>query len=124
MAAFTAVMTFSEDVTDFNQGDIAVVGATLSDFTGSGDVYSVLVTPMAIATAVTLNIAADVAMDASGNKNTAAEQAASAFDNGNPTVTISGVPAKSSAAFTVTIAFSENVTGFSGKRHYSAWRRF
>ena len=68
--AFTATIAFSEDVTDFNKGDIAVVGATLSDFTGAGDVYTVLVTPMAIATVVTLNVAADVAMDASGNKNT------------------------------------------------------
>ena len=75
------------------------------------DKYTVAVTPTAAV--VTVNVAADVAMDASGNKNTAAEQATSAFDNVNPTVTISGVPAKSNAVFTATIAFSENVTGFS-----------
>ena len=92
--AFTAIIVFSENVTDFSKGDITVVGATLSDFTSAGDVYTVLVTPMAIATVVTLNVAADVAMDASGNKNTAAEQATSAFDNVKPTVTINGVPAK------------------------------
>ena len=65
------------------------------------------------AAAVTLNVAADVAMDASGNGNAAADEAASAFDNVKPTVTISGVPGNSKDLFTATITFSEDVTGFS-----------
>ena len=89
-----------------------MVGADLSVFTKvAGDKYTVVVKPTAAA--VTLNISADVATDASGNKNTAAEQAASAFDDSKPTITISGVPAKSNAAFTAIITFSEDVTGFS-----------
>ena len=52
-------------------------------------------------------------MDASGNKNTAADEATSAFDNAKPTVTISGVPTKSNTAFVATIVFSESVIGFS-----------
>ena len=82
----------------------------LSVFTKvADDKYTVVVTPTAAA--VTLNVAADVAMDASGNKNTAADPATSAFDNVKPTVTINGVPANSSAAFIATIEFSENVIG-------------
>ena len=89
-----------------------MVGADLSTFTKlADDEYTVAVTPTAAA--VTLNVAADVAMDASGNGNAAADEAASAFDNANPTVTISGVPANSNAVFTATITFNENVTGFS-----------
>ena len=103
-AAFTVTIEFSENVIGFSESDIAAVGATLSAFTKvAGDKYTVVVTPTAAI--VTLNVAADVAMDASGNKNTAAEQAAGTFDNVKPTVTINGVPANSSAAFTATIAF-------------------
>ena len=60
--------------------DITVVGATLSGFTKvDDDKYTVAVTPTD--GIVTLNVAADVAMDASGNKNTAADEARSAFSN-------------------------------------------
>ena len=105
-AAFIVTIAFSENVIGFSESDITVLGADLSVFTKvAGDKYTVVVTPTAAA--VTLNVAAEVAMDASGNKNTAADPAASAFDNAKPTVTISGVPAKSNAAFTATIAFSE-----------------
>ena len=111
-AVFTATITFNENVTGFSVDDITVVGADLSTFTKlADDEYTVAVTPTAAA--VTLNVAADVAMDASGNGNAAADEAASAFDNANPTVTISGVPANSNAVFTATITFNENVTGFS-----------
>ena len=101
-AVFTATITFNENVTGFSVDDITVVGADLSTFTKlADDEYTVAVTPTAAA--VTLNVAADVAMDASGNGNAAADEAVSAFDNVKPTVTISGVPANSNAVFTATI---------------------
>ena len=111
-AAFTAIITFSEDVTGFSESDITVVGATLSVFTKvADDKYTVVVTPTAAI--VTLNIAAGVVVNVSNEGNMAADEATSTFDNAKPSVTINGVPAKSSAAFIVTIAFSENVIGFS-----------
>ena len=107
---FTATVTFSEDVTDFIQTDIAVVGAILSDFAGSGSTYTVLVTPTAAA--VTLNIAADVANDVASNGNVAAQQAASAFDANHPALDILDVPLHSNAPFVATFQFNEGVTGF------------
>ena len=46
-APFTATITFSESVTGFDVDDIYSPNATLSDFSGSGAVYTVLVTPNA-----------------------------------------------------------------------------
>ena len=81
---FTATITFSEPVDVLMQGDITVNNAELSDFTlvtTSGTdpnrAWTVLVTPTADGM-VTLDIAADAAMDAADNGNTAA-QATSTF---------------------------------------------
>ena len=61
---------------------------------------------------VTLRVIADTVTDFSGQKNRASDEARSAFDNINPTVTINDVPAKSNAPFTATITFNENVNRF------------
>ncbi|WP_222933024.1 Ig-like domain-containing protein, partial [Fulvivirga aurantia] len=52
--------------------------------------------------------------DAAGNNNTAATQVVTTFDNTVPTVDIQGEPAivNNTAAYNVTIEFSEDVTGF------------
>ena len=67
--------TFSEPVTGFAVGDVTVANGTATDFVGSdGDsVYTFDVTPNAIG-AVTVDIAAGVALDAENNGNTAAVQ--------------------------------------------------
>ena len=83
---FTATITFSEMVSGFTVDDIMVSSnAILSDFTEAttgegttGTVWTVLVTPE-MDGAVTLDMAADVAMDAAGNGNTAATQARSTY---------------------------------------------
>ncbi len=64
-------VTFSEAVTGFTVGDVAVTGGTLSGFSGSGSNYSVTVTATAPGT-ITVGIAANSAQDAAGNGNTAA----------------------------------------------------
>ena len=77
---FTATVTFDEPVTDFFVDDIAAFNATLSEFTEvtTGMEWTVLVTPVRDSI-VTLDIAADVVMDAGGNGNTAAMQVSSDF---------------------------------------------
>ena len=92
-AAFPATFTFSEPVNNFVLGDITVGNGTASDFTGTdGDmVYTATVTPGADGT-VTVDVAANKAMDAAGNNNTAATQVSSTYtalvtDNTAPTVT-------------------------------------
>lgn len=112
-AAFTATITFSEDVTGFSLGDITLSNATASSFTSTdAKKYSVLITPTAEGS-VTLDIAASAAQDVAGNGNAAATQATSTFDTTAPTVSISGVPSSGNSAFTASITFSENVSGFS-----------
>jgi hypothetical protein len=110
-AAFTATITFSESVNNFVVGDIAVSNATLADFSGSGDTYSVLVTPTTDG-AVTLDVAANAAQDAAGNNSAAAAQLAVTYDAIAPTVLLSAPATLVNAAFTATITFSENVTDF------------
>jgi len=72
--AFTATFTFSEDVTGFTSTDILVANATLSDFTAtSASIYTALITPLTDGE-VTLDVSADVAIDADNNGNEAAVQ--------------------------------------------------
>src|SRR5690606_37876355 len=65
-------ITFDEAVTGFELGDIEVDNGTVGDFSGSGAVYTANITPDANG-AVTVNVAADVATDGSGNGNTASQ---------------------------------------------------
>ena len=79
-APFAATFTFSEPVTGFVVGDIAVGNGTASDFTGGdGDtVFTATITPAA-AGEVTVDVAADAAEDEAGNGNLAATQAKSTY---------------------------------------------
>ena len=80
-AAFTATITFTEPVTGFVLTDITLTNATASNFTGADGetAFTALITPSANG-AVTVDVTADVAMDAAGNGNTAAVRASSTYD--------------------------------------------
>ena len=86
---FTARFAFSEAVTGFTVGDITLTNATASSFfmTFNSSVYTVLITPTTDG-AVTVDVAADVVMDATGNNNTAAVRASSTYD---PSATLAGI---------------------------------
>ncbi|MBK6264368.1 gliding motility-associated C-terminal domain-containing protein [Marivirga sp. S37H4] len=111
--AFTATFTFSENVTDFEVGDISVGNGTASDFVStSASVYTALITPTTDGT-VTVDVAASVAQDAATNGNTAAAQFSIEFDITAPIVSITSTAAgPTNTAFMATFTFSENVTGF------------
>ena len=67
-------VTFSESVNDFATGDVTLsgtAGATTATVTGSGTTYNVAVTGMVRTGTVIATIAANVAQDAAGNKNSA-----------------------------------------------------
>ena len=105
-AAFTATFTFTEAVTGFVVDEITLGNATASSFmVTSTTVYTALITPTANG-AVTVDVAADVALDAAGNGNTAATQASSTYTMPVPTITIAAgttpVTEGASAAFTLT----------------------
>jgi Bacterial Ig-like domain/HYDIN/CFA65/VesB-like, Ig-like domain len=70
---FVVTFTFSEPVTGFTLGDIAVGAGTASGFAGAGASYSATVTPTGQGD-LTLDVAANMAADPAGNGNSAAEQ--------------------------------------------------
>ena len=73
----TLRFTLSEPVTGFDVGDISVTGGTLSGFSGSGTMYSVLFTPAVGFTGdATVAVAARKFTDTAGNLNTAASLSA------------------------------------------------
>ncbi len=109
--AFDVTITFSESVTGFEQGDVAVGNGAVTAFSGSGASYTATITPTATGT-VTVDVAANVATDSDDNGNTAASQFTVAAALTRPTVVISGPSSVQTGAFTVDIDFSEPVTGF------------
>nr|WP_238934480.1 Ig-like domain-containing protein [Maricaulis parjimensis] len=110
--AFEVDFTFSESVTGFDLADISVSNGSASNLTGSGDTYTASITPDADG-AVTVDVAADMAEDNAGNSNVAASQFSIENDQTAPMVTISTSSSDPvSGAFSITVEFSESVTGF------------
>ena len=71
--AFWLTLTFSEPVTGFEQGDLTVGNGSVAEFSGEQAGYRAKVTPAASGT-VTVDVAANVAVDADGNGNKAARR--------------------------------------------------
>ena len=113
-AVFDVTITFSEDVTGFEVGDITLGGTATAtvELSGSDADYTASLTPTASGT-LTIEVPANVAEDAATNKNTAATAASVTLDITGPTVSITDVPTTpQNAVFDVTITFSEVVSGF------------
>ena len=109
---FRVTITFSEEVTGFEQSEITVTNGTVSDFSGSGTSYTVEITPSENGE-VTVEVGADVAEDEAGNGNRAAEPLVIEADLTGPEVEItSEAMGAVNGAFEVTITFSDAVTGF------------
>ena len=108
----TVTVTFSEEVTSFDQTDLAVGNATVGTFTGSGAIYTFTLMPLANGP-VTVALAAGAAHDAAGNPS-GATQLSRTYDTVAPTVTLSSAVSDPTNASTiaVTVTFSEPVTGF------------
>ena len=118
-------VTFSEAVSNVDTADFAVSGTTatlsvsaVSGVTGAYDVTASGGNLAGVTATVTLSIASghniqDAASTALTNTTpTGANDNTYVVDNTAPTVTITGVPTTSIAAFTATFTFSEAVTGF------------
>ncbi len=111
---FTATFTFSEAVTGFEVSDITVTNGVANNLIEvSPGVYTATITPTTSFTGnLTLNIAADVAIDRAGNGNTPASQLIITIDQSQSNVLITGPEGPLNEPFTVTFTFSKNVTGF------------
>ena len=122
-SAFEVTITFTEagqgivtlpeeaPVTGFEQEDLTVGNGEVTAFSGSGASYQATLRP-AGSGAVRVDVPADVAVDGNGKGNRAARQYSVQADLDAPTVTIGGPAGDQAGAFDVTIAFSEDVTGF------------
>ncbi len=109
---FTVTATFSESVTGFELDDVVVGNGTADNFSGSGASYSFDVTPTSDGE-VTVDVAAGVAFDGAGNGNAAAAQLSRTADMTAPTVSLTTLAdGPFSGIFSVTVTFSEPVTGF------------
>ncbi|SMX38276.1 Ig-like domain-containing protein [Octadecabacter ascidiaceicola] len=110
---FTATITLSEPSTDFAVDDLVLVNAA-AVFAGSGDTYTVTLTPQGNGP-LSVTVATSSFSDAAGNRNAARSNTQSAvFDGTPPTVEITGLPETFSdqAILAANITFSEPVTGF------------
>ncbi|MGJ3230774.1 MAG: Calx-beta domain-containing protein [Oceanicaulis sp.] len=109
---FQITISFTEGVTGFEVGDLSVTNGAASNLAGSGADYTADIDPAADGT-VTVTIAAGAATDAAGNASTAAEPFAIENDETAPGVTLTTSTAQPvSGAFTVSVAFTEPVSGF------------
>jgi hypothetical protein len=117
-AGQTATITFtlSEPATDFAAADVAVTGGTLSDFTGSGVLYTAVFTPVpSPAGSGAVSVAANAFTDPAGNGNVAGMLTpAISIDTVAPTVSIGTSTLSLASGQTTTISFtlSEPATNF------------
>ncbi|MBU6315883.1 MAG: hypothetical protein KGR47_05205 [Acidobacteria bacterium] len=110
-APFTVGVTFSENVTALAASGFSVTNGTVSNLTGSGNKYSFLVTPTAEGT-VSVSLPQGASIDAAGNGNALSNTISRTYDITAPTAVISSTTGpRVNAAFEVTLAFSEPVSG-------------
>lgn len=105
-------ITFSEDVTGFDDTDIAIVGGTVSNFAAVNDAeYTFDLVPDTDPITMTVNIAGSVATDLAGNANTAATQFARTYNSTALSVTITSGPADGDVINVNNTAFSFTTDG-------------
>ena len=68
--AFVATITFTEDVTGFEQSDLSVANGTITSFSGTARIFEVTVDPV-LGETVTIAVPANAALDHVGIPNTA-----------------------------------------------------
>ncbi|MFN7739121.1 MAG: beta strand repeat-containing protein, partial [Cyanobacteriota bacterium] len=114
----TFIFTFSHWVTGFDASKVTVVNGTKGTFSGSGSVYTLLVTPDADEEGnLTVDVNTTGVIDAAGNQATAPAQVVQPFDTIIPTLAITdNTAAVATAAVTFTFTFSESVTGFDASK--------
>ena len=112
VSSFVINIDFNESMSGFTVDDITVTSGTLADFqTVNAASYTVQVDVMG-ETSVSVEVAADIATDSAGNGNAQSNTFSINYDDVQPSVAISGPSGTITTAFTATIGFSEDVTGF------------
>lgn len=104
-------VAFLESVTGFDDTDITPVGATVGNFSGTGNAYSFELTPTGDPVTITANIAASAATDTAGNNSIAATQFSRTYNSTALSVTVNSGPADGSLITTNTPAFGFTTDG-------------
>ncbi|WP_180336414.1 Ig-like domain-containing protein [Pontibacter ramchanderi] len=109
---FDVTLTFSKAATGFTIADLTVVNATASNLvTADNKVYTATITPTSEGE-IRVSVAAGVAVDVAGNLNAASNTITTLYDTTRPAVVVStSASSPVNSAFTVTLEFSENVSG-------------
>lgn len=106
------VVTFSEEVTGFDDTDLAIVGGTASNFAVvDATEYTFDLVPNSDPITMTVNIGAGAADDLAGNDNTAATQFARTYNSTALSVTITSGPADGDVITVNNTAFSFTTDG-------------
>ena len=106
-------VTFDKAVNGFSEDDIVVSGGSISNFQGAGASYSFDFTPSSDGE-MTVNIPADIANDALGNINSAAETLSLIYDATPPVPVFTSTETSPTgkSPIPITVSFGEVVTGF------------
>ena len=107
------VITFSETVTGFEAADVNVTNGAVYSMTGSGSSYTAEVAPSTDGV-VEVSVGSDVAVDSAANGNASSANFSRTVDRVGASVAISSsvAPIFSSAPMSVSVTFSEWVSGF------------
>ena len=130
---FDVTVTFSESVTGFEKSDIGVDGGSVTAFSGSGATYTATITPTVVTGTVTLLVNRHAAVDADGNKSTAAVDVRVSVDRtvpAAPTLTRTPFNVPTNPALDVRwsapAAGGETITGYEARHRRSggAWTNY
>jgi cyclophilin family peptidyl-prolyl cis-trans isomerase len=112
-STFDVTIDFGKEVAGFEIGDLVVANGTVDSLSGGTDGVFTATIIAAGDGPVTVDLPADVAIDAGNNGNAAAVQFAVDVDTTAPQPTIAGPSSPTTqSTFDVTIDFGEPVTGF------------
>ena len=116
----TYTITFSEAVSGFDVSDVSVTNGTKGTFTQvNAYTYTLVVTPTASTIGdITVQVAKDIAQDASGNNNTASNVSTQAYDTATeaiaPTLVLGSKAVSSDSKSAGSFAYSYAATDASG----------
>ncbi|RJO60928.1 HYR domain-containing protein [candidate division WS5 bacterium] len=86
ISPISVTATFSENIVGFDVSDITVNNGSVSNFSGSGSVYTFDATPTSEGV-ITIDVVAAIAQDLAGNDNLAATQLSRVYDKTPPVIT-------------------------------------
>ncbi|MBL9117205.1 MAG: DUF1929 domain-containing protein [Verrucomicrobiaceae bacterium] len=113
---FAVTVTANQAINDLTAADFTVTNGTATTLSGSGSSYTLTVSP-SVAGNVTVSLPAGRAVNIANVPNLVSNTTTTAYsipDTTQPTVTLSTSSSTVASTFTISIVFSENVTGLTG----------